>query len=60
MIIVAEVGLRGEGSECLGLQCVLFNSCISRCGMYSQFFYFLIIFSLCTYVFLFVALCLYR
>jgi hypothetical protein len=56
MIIVTEVGTRGEGSDCLGSRYVLFNSCISRCGTYSQFFYFVIIFSLCTYVVLFVAL----
>jgi hypothetical protein len=59
MIIVTEVGTRGEVSECLGSQYVLFNSCISRCGKYSQFFYLLIIFSLCTYIVLFVALYLY-
>ena len=40
MIIVIEVlvGTRGEDSEYLGSQDVLFNSSISRCGKYSQFF----------------------
>jgi len=40
MITVTEVGTIGEGSERLGSQYVLFNSCISRCVKYSHFVYF--------------------